>query len=150
MSEYDFTLKETDGKNISLSDFKGKNIVLYFYPKDNTSGCTAEAREFRDLYDEFEKLDTVILGISRDSLKSHAKFRGKENLPFLLLSDEDKKVHELFNVMKLKKMYEKEYMGVERSTFIFNKGGELVKKFRNVKAKGHAEKVLEYIKEELK
>ncbi|SHH86492.1 thioredoxin-dependent thiol peroxidase [Sporanaerobacter acetigenes] len=150
MSEYDFTLKETDGKNISLSDFKGKNIVLYFYPKDNTSGCTAEAREFRDLYDEFEKLDTVILGISRDSLKSHAKFRGKENLPFLLLSDEDKKVHELFNVMKLKKMYGKEYMGVERSTFIFNKGGELVKKFRNVKAKGHAEKVLEYIKEELK
>lgn len=150
MSEYDFTLKETDGKNISLSDFKGKNIVLYFYPKDNTSGCTAEAREFRDLYDEFEKLDTVILGISRDSLKSHAKFRGKENLPFLLLSDEDKKVHELFNVMKLKKMYGKEYMGVERFTFIFNKGGELVKKFRNVKAKGHAEKVLEYIKEELK
>ena len=118
--------------------------------KRQTSGCTAEAREFRDLYDEFEKLDTVILGISRDSLKSHAKFRGKENLPFLLLSDEDKKVHELFNVMKLKKMYGKEYMGVERSTFIFNKGGELVKKFRNVKAKGHAEKVLEYIKEELK
>lgn len=150
MSEYDFTLKETDGKNISLSDFKGKNVVLYFYPKDNTSGCTAEAREFRDLHDEFEKLDTVILGISRDSLKSHAKFREKENLPFLLLSDEDKKVHELFNVMKLKKMYGKEYMGVERSTFIFNKEGELVKKFRNVKAKGHAEKVLEYIKEELK
>ncbi|WP_313756697.1 peroxiredoxin [Tissierella sp.] len=148
MLNYDFVLKETNGTDISLKDFKGKNVVLYFYPKDNTSGCTTEALEFMDLYDEFQKQDTVIMGISRDNLKSHAKFRDKHNLPFLLLSDENEEIHNLFNVMKLKKMYGKEYMGVERSTFIFNKKGELVKEFRNVKAKGHAEKVLEFIKNE--
>jgi peroxiredoxin Q/BCP len=146
MLNYDFVLKETSGNDISIKDFKGKNVVVYFYPKDNTAGCTTEALEFMDLYDEFEKLDTVIIGISRDSLKSHAKFRDKHDLPFLLLSDEDEDVHNLFNVMKLKKMYGKEYIGVERSTFIFNKDGELIKEFRNVKAKGHAEKVLEFIK----
>lgn len=146
MLNYDFILKETSGTDISIKDFKGKNVVLYFYPKDNTLGCTTEALEFMDLYDEFEKLDTVIIGISRDSLNSHVKFRDKHALPFLLLSDEDEKVHNLFNVMKLKKMYGKEYMGVERSTFVFNKDGELVKEFRNVKAKGHAEKVLEFLK----
>ncbi|WP_312907748.1 peroxiredoxin [Tissierella praeacuta] len=146
MLNYDFVLKETNGTDISLKDFKGKNVVLYFYPKDNTSGCTTEALEFMDLYDEFKKQDTIIMGISRDNLKSHAKFRDKHNLPFLLLSDENEEIHNLFNVMKLKKMYGKEYMGVERSTFIFNKEGELVKEFRNVKAKGHAEKVLEFIK----
>jgi peroxiredoxin Q/BCP len=146
MLNYDFVLKETSGNDISIKDFKGKNVVVYFYPRDNTAGCTTEALEFMDLYDEFEKLDTVIIGISRDSLKSHAKFRDKHDLPFLLLSDEDEDVHNLFNVMKLKKMYGKEYMGVERSTFIFNKDGELIKEFRNVKAKGHAEKVLEFIK----
>lgn len=149
MSKYNFTLKETDGEDISLEDFKGKNVVLYFYPKDNTSGCTTEAVEFRDLHDEFKKLDTVILGISRDSLKSHAKFREKQNLPFLLLSDEDEEVHKLFDVMKPKKMYGREYIGVERSTFVFNKEGELVKEFRNIRAKGHAAKVLEFIREEL-
>ncbi|WP_313233062.1 peroxiredoxin [Tissierella praeacuta] len=146
MLNYDFVLKETNGTDTSLKDFKGKNVVLYFYPKDNTSGCTTEALEFMDLYDEFKKQDTIIIGISRDNLKSHAKFRDKHNLPFLLLSDENEEIHNLFNVMKLKKMYGKEYMGVERSTFIFNKEGELVKEFRNVKAKGHAEKVLEFIK----
>lgn len=149
MSKYNFTLKETDGENISLKDFKDKNVVLYFYPKDNTSGCTTEAVEFRDLHDEFEKLDTVILGISRDSLKSHAKFREKQNLPFLLLSDEDEEVHKLFDVMKPKKMYGREYIGVERSTFVFNREGELVKEYRNIRAKGHAAKVLDFIKEEL-
>ncbi|WP_353094708.1 peroxiredoxin [Tissierella praeacuta] len=146
MLNYDFILKETDGDDISLKKFKGKNIVLYFYPKDNTAGCTTEALEFMDLHDEFEEQDTVIIGISRDSLKSHTKFRDKHGLGFLLLSDEDEKVHNLFEVMKLKKMYGKEYMGVERSTFIFNKEGELIKEFRNIKAKGHAEKVLEFIK----
>lgn len=149
MSKYNFILKETDGKDISLEDFKGQNIVLYFYPKDNTAGWTTEATEFRDLHDEFLKMDTIILGISRDSLKSHAKFREKQNLPFLLLSDPTEEVHNLFGVMKLKKMYGREYMGVERSTFIFDKEGELVKEFRNIKAKGHAEKVLEFIKKEL-
>lgn len=149
MSKYNFILKETDGKDISLEDFKGQNVVLYFYPKDNTAGWTTEATEFRDLHDEFLKMDTIILGISRDSLKSHAKFREKQNLPFLLLSDPTEEVHNLFGVMKLKKMYGREYMGVERSTFIFNKEGELVKEFRNIKAKGHAAKVLEFIKKEL-
>lgn len=149
MSKYNFTLKETDGKDISLEDFKGKNVVLYFYPRDNTAGCTTEAAEFRDLYDEFQKLNTVILGISRDSLKSHAKFREKQNIPFLLLSDPMEEVHNLFGVMKLKKMYGREYMGVERSTFVFDKSGELVKEFRNVKAKGHAEEVLYFIRNEL-
>ena len=149
MQKYNFTLQETDGMNVSLDDFKGQSVVIYFYPKDNTSGCTTEATEFRDLYDEFKKLNTIILAISRDSLKSHAKFREKQNLPFLLLSDKDEEVHKLFDVMKLKKMYGKEYMGVERSTFIINKDGELIKEFRNVKAKGHAEEVLKFIKQEM-
>ncbi|GFN34256.1 peroxiredoxin [Tepidimicrobium xylanilyticum] len=149
MSKYNFTLKETDGKDISLEDFKGKNVVLYFYSRDNTAGCTTEAVEFRDLYDEFQKLNTVILGISRDSLKSHAKFREKQNIPFLLLSDPMEEVHNLFGVMKLKKMYGREYIGVERSTFVFDKSGKLVKEFRNVKAKGHAEEVLYFIRNEL-
>lgn len=149
MQKYNFTLQETDGSNVSLEDFKGQNVVIYFYPKDNTSGCTTEATEFRDLYDEFKKLNTVVLGISRDSLKSHANFREKQNLPFLLLSDKDEEVHKLFDVMKLKKMYGKEYMGVERSTFIIDKDGELIKEFRNVKAKGHAEEVLKFINQEM-
>ena len=145
MTKYDFVLKETDGKDISLQDFKGKNIVLYFYPKDDTSGWTTEALEFVELLDEFEKLDTVIMGISRDSLKSHAKFRDKYNLPFLLLSDETEEVHKIFDVMKIKKMYGKEYLGVERSTFVFDKEGTLIKEFRDVKAKGHAKEVLDFI-----
>lgn len=144
-----FTLKETDGADVSLNDFLGKNVVLYFYPKDNTAGCTTEAMEFRDLHDEFQKANTVVIGISRDSLKSHAKFREKQSLPFLLISDEEEVAHKLFDVMKLKKMYGKEYMGVERSTFVFNKEGELAKEFRNVKAKGHAQEVLRFINEEL-
>lgn len=149
MSKYNFTLKETDGRDISLEDFKGQNVVLYFYPRDNTAGCTTEATEFRDLYDEFKKLNTVVLGISRDSLESHAKFRDKHKLPFLLLSDPTEEVHKLFGVMKLKKMFGREYMGVERSTFIFDKDGKLVKEFRNIRAKGHAEKVLTFIRDEL-
>lgn len=150
MKAPDFTLKETNGQEISLSDYLGKkNVVLYFYPRDNTKGCAIEASEFRDLHEEFERLDTVILGISKDSLKSHAKFSDKLDLQFLLLSDEDKKVHEMYGVLKLKKMYGKEYLGVERSTFIIDKKGNIVKEFRKVKAKGHAEEVLEFIKENL-
>ncbi|MBW4829317.1 MAG: thioredoxin-dependent thiol peroxidase [Clostridiaceae bacterium] len=150
MKAPDFTLKETNGQEISLSDYLGKkNVVLYFYPRDNTKGCAIEASEFRDLHEEFERLDTVILGISKDSLKSHAKFSDKLDLQFLLLSDEDKKVHEMYGVLKPKKMYGKEYLGVERSTFIIDKKGNIVKEFRKVKAKGHAEEVLEFIKENL-
>lgn len=146
MANYDFVLKETDGKDISLKDFRGKNVVLYFYPKDNTSGWTTEALEFVELLKEFESLDTVIIGISRDSLKSHAKFRDKFDIPFLLLSDEAEEVHNLFNVMKMKKLYGKEYLGVERSTFVFDKEGNLIKEFRNVKAKGHSKEVLDFIR----
>lgn len=150
MKAPDFTLKETNGQEISLSDYLGKkNVVLYFYPRDNTKGCAIEASEFRDLHEEFERLDTVILGISKDSLKSHAKFSDKLDLQFLLLSDEDKKIHEMYGVLKPKKMYGKEYLGVERSTFIIDKKGNIVKEFRKVKAKGHAEEVLEFIKENL-
>lgn len=148
MKALNFTLKETSGREISLEDYLGKkNVVLYFYPRDNTKGCTIEASEFRDLHEEFEKLDTIILGISKDSLKSHAKFIDKLDLQFLLLSDEDKKVHEIYDVLKPKKMYGKEYIGVERSTFIIDKEGNIVKEFRKVKAKGHAEEVLNFIKE---
>lgn len=147
MLKYEFTLKETDGKDISLSDYKGQNVVVYFYPKDNTPGWNNEANSFKDLYDQFKESNTEILGISRDSLKSHAKFRDKFDLPFLLLSDEDKKVHEIFNVLVAKKMFGKDVIGVERSTFVFNKEGELVKEFRNIKIDGHAAEVLKYIKE---
>lgn len=146
MLNYEFTLKETDGKDISLSDFKGQNVVVYFYPKDNTPGWNNEANSFKDLYDQFKVNNTEILGISRDNLKSHAKFRDKFDLPFLLLSDEDKKVHELFNVLVPKKMFGKDVIGVERSTFVFNKDGELVKEFRKIKIEGHAAEVLEFIK----
>ena len=146
MSKYNFTLKETDGRDISLNDYKGKNLVVYFYPKDNTPGWKSEAIGFKDLYDQFKELNTEILGISRDGLKSHAKFRDSLELPFLLLSDEEEKVHKLFDVMKPKKMFGKEYLGVERSTFVIDKDGEMLKEYRNVKVKGHAEEVLEFIK----
>lgn len=146
MSKYNFTLKETDGRDISLNDYKGKNLVVYFYPKDNTPGWKSEAIGFKDLYDQFKELNTEIFGISRDGLKSHAKFRDNLELPFLLLSDEEEKVHKLFDVMKPKKMFGKEYLGVERSTFVIDKDGEMLKEYRNVKVKGHAEEVLEFIK----
>ena len=146
MSKYNFTLKETDGKDVTLDDYKGKNVVVYFYPKDNTPGWANEATGFKDLYDQFKELNTEILGISRDNLSSHAKFRDKLELPFLLLSDEEQEVHKLFDVMKPKKMFGKEYLGVERSTFVFNKDGELVKEFRKVKIAGHGEEVLEFVK----
>ena len=147
MSNYEFTLIETDGKDISLSDYRGKNVVVYFYPKDNTPGWNSEANSFKDLYDQFKENNTEILGVSRDSLKSHAKFRDKFQLPFLLLSDEDQKVHEQFNVMVPTKMFGKEGIGVEGSTFIFNSEGELVKEYRKVKVDGHAEEVLNFVKD---
>lgn len=144
--KYDFTLKETDGNDVSLKDYRGKNVVVYFYPKDNTPGWITEAQEFMEFHKEFEKLNTVILGISKDGLKSHEKFRDKYKIPFLLLSDESKKVHEIFHVMKPKKLYGKEYLGVERSTFVFDTEGNLVQEYRKVKVKGHAEEVLNFIK----
>ncbi|MDO4662299.1 MAG: peroxiredoxin [Tissierellia bacterium] len=145
----DIKLMSIDGEK-SISDYKGKNLVLYAYPKDNTKGCTIEAIEFNNLLDEFKKLDTVVVGISKDPMKSHEKFKDKNDLKFNLLSDEDKVLLEDLDVMKLKKMFGNEYMGVVRSTFIFDKEGNLVKEFRNVKSTGHAQKVLDYILDYIK
>jgi len=141
------SLKDQDGKKVSLNDFKGKNIVLYFYPKDNTSGCTKEACDFRDDLPDFKKLKAVILGISPDSIESHKKFADKFDLPFRLLSDEKKLVHEKYGVWKEKSMYGRKYMGVERSTFIIDKTGKVRKIFRKVKVADHNKEVMEALKE---
>ncbi|WP_261134504.1 thioredoxin-dependent thiol peroxidase [Bacillus sp. Marseille-Q3570] len=145
----DFTLEANNGEKVSLSDFKGKNVVLYFYPKDMTPGCTTEACDFRDHHSEFSDQNTVILGVSPDPIDRHKKFIEKHDLPFLLLADEDNEVAELYDVWQLKKNFGKEYMGIVRSTFIINKDGELVKEWRKVKVKDHVTEALGYIKENL-
>ena len=131
---------------INSIDLIGKNVVLYFYPKDNTPGCTQEGEDFRDLYKEFKKLKTEIYGISRDSLKSHEGFKTKYKYPFELISDPDEKLCNLFDVIKEKNMYGKKYMGIERSTFLINKDGKLSAEWRKVKVNGHAIEVLEAVK----
>jgi peroxiredoxin Q/BCP len=136
----------TDGANFSLAKARGKALVLYFYPKDATSGCTVEAQEFRDLADKFRKAAAVILGVSRDSLKSHAKFREKEALPFHLLSDEDESLCRLFDVIREKSLYGRKYMGIERSTFLIDDKGVLRHEWRKVKVAGHAQEVLEALR----
>ncbi|WP_369901155.1 thioredoxin-dependent thiol peroxidase [Bacillus manliponensis] len=143
----DFTLEDSNGEEVKLSQFRGKNVVLYFYPKDMTPGCTTQACDFRDAYGIFTEKGTVIVGISPDPANRHLKFIEKHELPFLLLVDTEHEVAELYNVWKLKKNFGKEYMGIERSTFLINKEGELVKEWRKVKVKGHVEEVLSYIKE---
>ncbi|MBN6187919.1 thioredoxin-dependent thiol peroxidase [Aneurinibacillus sp. BA2021] len=145
----DFTLPASNGEQVSLHDFRGKNVVLYFYPKDNTPGCTRESCDFRDKTEDFTAANTVIIGISKDDLKSHDKFIQKYNLPFLLLSDTEAEAATLYGVYKLKKNFGKEYMGIERSTFIIDKDGRLVKEYRKVKVDGHVEEALRYIKENL-
>lgn len=145
----DFTLEASNGEKVSLSDFRGKNVVLYFYPKDNTPGCTVEACGFRDHHHEFEELNTVILGVSRDSIASHQKFVQKQNLPFLLLSDPEGKVCEAYDVLKDKNMFGKKFKGIERSTFVIDREGKIAKAYRKVKAMGHVNEVLQYIKEHL-
>ena len=130
----------------SLENYRGKKIVLYFYPKDNTAGCTLEAIEFSALKDEFEKLGAVVIGVSKDSIKSHKNFIQKHNLEVELVSDESLSIQEHFDVWKLKKMCVKEYMGTVRSTFIIDDKGNILKEFRNVKAKGHAQKILEELR----
>ena len=137
----------TGNKNVSLSDFKGKNVVLYFYPKDSTPGCTTEGQDFRDKYKEFKKLKTEILGVSRESIKSHENFKSKQSFPFELLSDPEEKVCKAFDVMKLKSMYGREYIGVDRSTFLINSDGKVVKEWRNVKVKGHVEEVFNSVRD---
>jgi len=145
----DFELPASNGEMVRLSDFRGKHVILYFYPKDMTPGCTTEACDFRDYHDEFTDLNAVILGVSPDSLVQHKKFIEKYALPFLLLADENHEAAEKYGVWKLKKNFGKEYMGIERSTFIIDKEGVLVKEWRKVKVKGHVEEALEYIKENL-
>jgi len=138
----DFTLNGSDGKTHRLSDYKGKKIVLYFYPKDNTPGCSSEACHFRDNFSVISELNAIVLGISKDSLSSHDKFITKFGLPFILLSDEDKKVCELYDVLKEKNMYGKKSIGIERSTFIIDENGILQKEFRKVKVKEHIKEVI--------
>ncbi|MGG0472267.1 thioredoxin-dependent thiol peroxidase [Priestia aryabhattai] len=145
----DFVLMSTNGEQVSLASMKGKNVVLYFYPKDMTPGCTTEACDFRDQHENFEELDAVILGVSPDPIDKHHKFIDKHGLPFLLLADEDHSVAEEYGVWKLKKNFGKEYMGIERSTFIINKEGTLVKEYRKVGVKGHVEEALSFIKEKM-
>lgn len=137
-----FSLPATGDQHISLDDLKGKNVVLYFYPKDSTPGCTTEGQDFRDRIDAFTKANTVILGVSRDSIKRHENFKAKQSFPFELLSDEDESLCKQFDVIKLKKLYGKEYLGIDRSTFLIDAEGKLVKEWRSVKVKGHAEEVL--------
>ena len=127
----DFTLMGSDGKEHKLSDYIGKKVILYFYPKDNTPGCTTEACDFRDNIDRITNQNAIVVGISKDNLNSHNKFIEKFNLPFILLSDEDKIVCELYDVIKEKNMYGKKVLGIERSTFIINEEGYLIKEFRN-------------------
>ena len=140
-----FSRPATGEQEITLSDLKGKNVVLYFYPKDSTPGCTTEGRDFRDNIDAFTKANTVILGVSRDSIRRHENFKAKQSFPFELLSDEDESLCKQFDVIKLKKLYGKEYLGIDRSTFLIDAEGKLVKEWRAVKVKGHVEDVLESV-----
>ena len=138
-----FSAAATGDQTISLADFHGKkNVVLYFYPKDSTPGCTTEGQNFRDLIDAFEKADTVVLGVSRDSIRKHENFKAKQNFPFELLSDPEETLCNQFDVIKEKNMYGKKYMGIERSTFLINRQGLLAAEWRKVKVKGHVDEVL--------
>lgn len=145
----DFKLPASSGKEVQLSDFLGKNVVLYFYPKDMTPGCTTQACDFRDMHGDFEEQNTVIIGVSPDPLARHDKFIEKYGLPFLLVADEDHKAAEMYDVWKLKKNFGKEYMGIERSTFIIDKEGIIQKEYRKVRVKDHVQEALAFIKENL-
>ncbi|HFD91870.1 MAG TPA: peroxiredoxin [Gammaproteobacteria bacterium] len=142
----DFEAPATGGKTIRLSDLKGQNVVLYFYPKDSTPGCTREGQDFRDNHLKFRRRKTVVLGVSRDSLRSHERFKEKQGFPFDLLSDEDEALCRLFDVIKMKNMYGKKVRGIERSTFLIDKEGVLRREWRGVKVDGHVEEVLEACK----
>jgi len=142
----DFELPSTGGKNFKLSEHRGKTLVIYFYPKDSTPGCTTQGQQFRDHYAEFQQLNTEIFGISRDSLKSHENFKAKFEFPFDLLSDSEEIACKLFDVIKMKKMYGKEVRGIERSTFVINSEGALIHEWHGVKVDGHIPEVLAFIR----
>lgn len=145
----DFTSVNQNGEEIKLSDFKGRHVVLYFYPKDMTPGCTTQACDFRDHHESFKELDAVIIGVSPDPVQRHQKFIEKHDLPFHLLADEDHQLAEQFGVWQLKKTFGKEYYGIVRSTFVIDKDGILQKEYRNVRVKGHVEEALQYVRENL-
>ena len=136
----------TGEENVDLSKLKGKKVILYFYPKDSTPGCTTEGQNFRDLYKQFKKEGTLIYGLSRESLKSHENFKTMQSFPFELISDPDEKICNQYEVIKEKSMYGRKYMGIERSTFLIDGKGKLVKEWRKVKVTGHAQEVLDTIK----
>jgi peroxiredoxin Q/BCP len=142
----DFELPATGGQTFRLRDARGKPLVLYFYPKDNTPGCTAEGQRFRDLHPQFSRLGCTIYGISRDSIRSHENFKAKMQFPFDLLSDTEETACRLFDVMKMKNMYGKKVRGIERSTFVLDADGTVRREWRGVKVPGHVEEVLEFVK----
>lgn len=142
----DFSLPATGEKTVRLKDLRGKNVVIYFYPKDSTPGCTTEGRDFSENHRKFSRAGTVILGVSRDSLKSHENFKAKQEFPFDLLSDADEKVCNIFDVIKEKNMYGRKVLGIERSTFLIDKEGRLNKEWRKVRVKGHVDEVLDAAK----
>ena len=142
----DFKADATRGRTIHLKALRGKKVVIYFYPKDSTPGCTTEGQNFRDLHARFRRQTTVILGISRDSLASHEKVRDKQQFPFDLISDPDEKLCQYFDVIREKTLYGRKFMGVERSTFLIDEAGKLRREWRKVSVKGHADEVLEAVK----
>ena len=142
-----FLADSTRDKKLSNDDFKGKKLIIFFYPKDKTPGCTLEGQDFRDNYQEFKKLNAEIIGVSRDSIKSHQNFREKQSFPYDLLSDPEEKMCKSFDVMREKSMYGKKYIGVDRSTFMISSDGLVLKEWRSVKVKGHVQEVLEALKE---
>lgn len=142
----DFTFTATNGLQAKLSDYRGQNVVLYFYPKDATPGCTTEGQNFRDAYPQFRNLNTQIFGISRDSLKSHENFKAKQNFPFELITDNDEHLCQMFDVIKMKSMYGKQVRGIERSTFLIDAEGKLKKEWRKLSVQGHIDEVLSSLK----
>lgn len=142
----DFYSESTRGKRVRLKDLRGQNVVLYFYPKDSTPGCTTEGQDFRDLHAKFRRQKTLILGVSRDSIASHEKFRAKQEFPFDLLSDPEEKLCRQFDVIQEKSLYGRKFMGVVRSTFLIDATGKLRRQWLKVKVKGHAEEVLQAVK----
>jgi peroxiredoxin Q/BCP len=145
MTVPDFSAQITGTKPFQLSEFRGKKLVLFFYPKDNTPGCTTESLQFRELYPIFQKAGTEIIGISRDSIRSHDGFKSKLELPFELISDADEMVCTMFDVIVMKSMYGKKVRGIERSTFVIDAAGKIVKEWRGVKVPGHVDEVLEFV-----